>query len=191
MGGTWELSKKTDKKSSSTKSKKNKTPEPWEQSIYDTEYETNTSRTQQRSKKRGNTVFLTLLLIMLVLIIAIPAIVWVMIINGDDKPAQTAPSSTVSSSTISSSTSESSSESSESSSSSEESQEPEPEVDTPESAPVVDTPQQNEAEYATVNNGEGPYTFANRHGISLQTLYELNGINENSTLQPGESLRIR
>ena len=47
--------------------------EPWEQPIYDTEYDDSASRSQQRKQKRGNSLFLTIVLVLLFLIVAIPA----------------------------------------------------------------------------------------------------------------------
>lgn len=57
------------------KSKKNlehTSTEPWEKSIYETEYEPTQSRTEQRKIKKGNTTFITLLVVLIVIIIAVP-----------------------------------------------------------------------------------------------------------------------
>lgn len=47
-------------------------------------------------------------------------------------------------------------------------------------------------EYTTVQKGEGPPDIAARVGISVETLYELNGIDPNNyMLYPGDTLRIK
>lgn len=50
----------------------NETQEPWEQPIYDTEYDQSSSRSQQRKKKRGTSKFLIILVVLLALCIALP-----------------------------------------------------------------------------------------------------------------------
>lgn len=47
-------------------------------------------------------------------------------------------------------------------------------------------------EYTTVQAGEGPEQVAARTGISVETLYQLNGIDPNNyMLYPGDTLRIK
>ena len=145
--------------------------------------------------------------------IPVGAGIWVLNHNND-APTTASSSSTVESTTESSttesstteSTSETSSSTSESSSSSSSSS----------SAPASTTPsssepaqQENNAgqentqtdqgqgatgteEYTTVQAGEGPEQVAARTGISVETLYQLNGIDPNNyMLYPGDTLRIK
>lgn len=52
-------------------------------------------------------------------------------------------------------------------------------------------PSQSVEEYTTVQAGEGPPEIAARVGISVETLYELNGIDPNNyMLYPGDTLRV-
>lgn len=194
-----------DKKKQSSK-RETDGKQPWEQSIYDTEYDAVGSRSQKRKTKKGNTLFLKLLLTMLILIVAI-IIGWILFLRFDSGQNNvTAPTNSTSSSTIEStvnSTSEVPVESTEPS-------ESEPVVEEPpaeEEPPAVEEPQTTPeesyntdddttdadtgAEYAEVQRGEGHNTFATRNGISLERMYELNGLNSSSVIHPGESLRIR
>lgn len=53
-------------------------------------------------------------------------------------------------------------------------------------------PSQPVEEYTTVQAGEGPPEIATRVGISVETLYELNGIDPNNyMLYPGDTLRVK
>lgn len=53
-------------------------------------------------------------------------------------------------------------------------------------------PSQPVEEYTTVQAGEGPPEIAARVGISVETLYELNGIDPNNyMLYPGDTLRVK
>lgn len=185
----------------------NETQEPWEQPIYDTDDET-TSRTQQRRQKRGTSKFLVILVILLSLCILVPA-GFVMWLTHDKKNADSTPStassslvsSTKESSTNESSTSESSTtETSESESSSSSSEESVPsstssEESVPSSTENNQQDQQNAQageQYITVQNGEGPNQVAARAGISVDQLYQLNGIDPNNfLLYPGQQLRIK
>lgn len=190
------MSRRSEKKSGSSKNGKSASNQPWEQSIYDTKYETTETRTRsnQRKRKRGDTVFLTMLVIMLVLIIAIPTVALMYIKNeGRNTPvAASTESSTVISSTIESSSSAevSSTEDSEAQESTDENQEEITDPNATDDGTDTNT-DDGTGEYATVQAGDGPYTFASRNGITLDQLYQLNGMNENSMMQPGQSLRIR
>lgn len=54
------------------------------------------------------------------------------------------------------------------------------------------TPSQPVEEYTTVQSGEGPPQVAARVGISVEELYELNGIDPNNfMLYPGDTLRVK
>lgn len=222
---------------------KNDNQEPWEQPIYDTEGEDLGSRTQRRSSKNGNKVFLISLVVLLVLCIGLIMGFWMIVTRDTDRAAvsesttetTTAISSTKESSTKESSTKESSSESStvESSSSSSEtvpsSSETEPSSseetpaaddtvqqadgtnngttnndttnnattngDTTNNGTTNDQTTQNantEGDYTLVRDGEGPNQVAARTGVSVDTLFQLNGLDPNNyMLYPGQQLRIR
>lgn len=222
---------------------KNDNQEPWEQPIYDTEGEDLGSRTQRRSNKNGNKVFLISLVVLLVLCIGLIMGFWMIVTRDTDRAAvsesttetTTAISSTKESSTKESSTKESSSESStvESSSSSSETvpSSSETEPSSSEETPAADdTVQQadgtnngttnndttnnatnngnttnngttdnqttqnanTEGDYTLVRDGEGPNQVAARTGVSVDTLFQLNGLDPNNyMLYPGQQLRIR
>ena len=54
------------------------------------------------------------------------------------------------------------------------------------------SPEPAEEQYTTVQNGEGPPQVASRVGISVDQLYELNGIDpDNFLMYPGQQLRIK
>lgn len=222
---------------------KNDNQEPWEQPIYDTEGENLGSRTQRRSNKNGNKVFLISLVVLLVLCIGLIMGFWMIVTRDTDRAAvsesttetTTAISSTKESSTKESSTKESSSESStvESSSSSSETvpSSSETEPSSSEETPAADDTMQQadgtnngttnndttnnattngdttnngttnnqtnqnantEGDYTLVRDGEGPNQVAARTGVSVDTLFQLNGLDPNNyMLYPGQQLRIR
>lgn len=222
---------------------KNDNQEPWEQPIYDTEGEDLGSRTQRRSNKNGNKVFLISLVVLLVLCIGLIMGFWMIVTRDTDRAAvsesttetTTAISSTKESSTKESSTKESSSESStvESSSSSSETvpSSSETEPSSSEETPAADDTLQQadgtnngttnndttnnattngdttnngttnnqtnqnantEGDYTLVRDGEGPNQVAARTGVSVDTLFQLNGLDPNNyMLYPGQQLRIR
>lgn len=61
-----------------------------------------------------------------------------------------------------------------------------------EKAPESSAAPQPVEEYTTVQAGEGPPEIAARVGISVETLYQLNGIDPNNyMLYPGDTLRIK
>lgn len=181
------------------------TKEPWEQPIYDTNYDTNSSRLEQRQQKKGNTLFLVVLVIMLLLIIAIPIgfYFWATQDSG-----RTATSQTTESSLVSSETKESSKASSESSESSAPSESSEPAESAPESEqPVEETPEETPEsseetvpsssevtegeDYTQVIAGEGFNQISARTGVPIDTILQLNGLQIDSTILPGQTLRIK
>lgn len=74
-----------------------------------------------------------------------------------------------------------------------ETQKPESEVAVEEAIPSSEEQpvENNDPMYAEVLNGEGPRQFAERNGISLDSLMQLNGFEENYGVVPGQSLRIK
>ena len=199
----------------------NETQEPWEQPIYDTEDEAS-SRSTQRQQKKGNTLFLSLFLILLGLCIAIPAGAYFWIRNGSSNSATAASSSSTTSSIVESSTVESTVESTTVSSeptsdtqsvagettptsavtpeTTPSSTVTEPEQTTPSSvAPQETTPTSTPEAGAGVSGsttvvqaGEGPRQVAERAGITVDQLFQLNGIDPNNyMLYPGQELRVQ
>lgn len=163
--------------------------EPWEQSIYDTDKNIGASRSEKRQHKKGNTVFLTILVILLLLIIALPVGTYLYVMrdkpNDNKNASQPSSSVVVQSSSKNSSTQPSSSTSTESStsSSSEDAQS--------NSVPQETTPTSEAAVYTEVLSGEGPNQVATRNGITTDELLQLNGLSLDSVLQPGQSLRVK
>lgn len=72
-----------------------------------------------------------------------------------------------------------------------------PESTEPSSTQVVEAPASSESantegDYTVVRDGEGPNQVAARTGVSVDTLYELNGLDPNNYMMyPGQQLRIR
>lgn len=181
------MNKRSNQNSDNPK-KKSSAQQPWEQSIYDTEYETISSRSKQRRRKRGNTVFLTWLVIMLSLIVAVPALaVYFVWGEGNNPLAQPAPSS--------SSEESSALETSESSAESSSTKETQSSADQSSDSGYDDTDDSDSddgtGDYATVQAGDGLWTFAQRNGVTLDDLYDLNDIDDSSSLYPGQTLRIK
>lgn len=173
------------------KNKPTEAREPWEQSIYDTKDDAGHSRIEKRQYKKGNTVFLTILVILLLLIIALPigTFWWV----ARDKPNENKGGSpTTSSSVVASSTKESSAPASSTSqeqpesSGTEDPTQPEGSVEDPNA-----TPEATEPVYAEVQAGEGFRQVAERYGVTVDQILELNGLSADAVLHPGDSLRVQ
>ena len=118
--------------------------------------------------------------------------------SSDNDSSESTASTETDTSTESSEASDSSeaSESSESSDSSEASDSSETsessEAQTPESSEEPTTPDENSQEVITVLDGEGPQQVADRAGITLDQLFQLNGIDPNNyMLYPGQELRTK
>lgn len=197
------MSRKSKQKAEQSNKRKASSKEPWEQSIYDTESTPTVSRSQQHQKKRGNTVFMTWLVILLSLCVLVPLAVGLYLLNESNNDKATA-SSTSSSSIVASKESTTASSTTESSSSAADTTADEnADQNTDQNADAgTDTDTNTDdgtttdegtdgVDYGTVQAGEGPYSFATRYGISLDTLYSLNGINANTMLQPGQQLKIK
>ncbi|WP_086313128.1 hypothetical protein A5821_000709 [Enterococcus sp. 7F3_DIV0205] len=184
------MSKKDSKKPSGAR-------EPWEQSIYDTDKNTGGSRSEKRQQKKGNTVFLTILVILLLLIIALPVGTYLYVMR--DKPNDNKQASQPSSSVVVQSSTKNSSTQSSSSSANASQETPASSSDAvtdgaQSSVPQETTPTsaaEEAAVYTEVLNGEGPNQVASRNGITTDELLQLNGLNLNSVLQPGQSLRVK
>lgn len=170
------------------KVRKSDAREPWEQSIYEPESDTRHSRVEKRQGKRGNTVFLTILVFLLVMIIALPTGTYFFITrdkSNNSKNANTTPSSSVVKST-----SKSSAEADSSSIDSESLPESTNAEGTPTSS---DNQQQGDGQpvYDTVQKGEGFQQVAERNGISISELESLNGMSSSTIIQPGQQLRVK
>lgn len=176
------MSKKNKKRGTKSANSEKK---PWEQPIYDTKYSVSGTRSQRRKKKSGSALFIKLLIPMLILIVALP-LAWLAYIQYDSSNSTPTPTSS-SSSTAPSESSSSVAPETEPTEVSEAPVEEEPPASEEETIPSED---ESTYQYATVRAGDGHYTFAQRNGISLETLYELNDMNQNTVIMPDESLRI-
>nr|WP_236674624.1 SAG1386/EF1546 family surface-associated protein [Enterococcus sp. BWR-S5] len=163
--------------------------EPWEQSIYDTKDDAGHSRIEKRQYKKGNTVFLTILVFLLLMIIALPigTFWWV----ARDKPSENkGGTATTTSSIAASSTQESSAPTSstpQESSAADPNATPEESVEDPNATPEAET----DAVYAEVQAGEGFRQVAERYGVTVEQILELNGLTADAVLHPGDSLRVQ
>lgn len=171
------------------------------------------------NKGGGNTKFLTILVALLLALILIPAGAFFWITRDNDKPAASPESTTqVSkvSSTEKSSTEESSTEESTASTDTQAAQESQQQADaeqqaaqaaasqsqaaaeaaaaqaaqqTTPSSSVADDPN---AQYGTVQSGEGPQQIAGRYGLSVDEFLRLNGMDRsNFYFDPGQQVRIK
>ncbi|MDR1522112.1 MAG: LysM peptidoglycan-binding domain-containing protein [Streptococcaceae bacterium] len=183
--------------------KKDKAKEPWKLQIYDTEQEASNSRLAQRKKKRGNTLFIRLLVILLIVIVSIPTLFYFLTVgkSRSDNVNVAKPSSTKkakSNTRISSNTSSKNSSQVKNlqttTSSEEEDLSSMSNASTNNSTTSSSkTPTQ---QYETVEEGEGLQQIAQRVGISVEILAKLNGITLNldgsfyPAIYPGQELRI-
>lgn len=166
------------------KRKSSETREPWEQSIYDTDNNAGSSRSEKRQQGKGNTAFLTILVILLLLIISIPVGTYLYVVKDNKPAAKTASES--SSVVVQSSTKESTSDSTAASQTQASSE------DTAVSGSAeADANDTTGAVYTEVLSGEGPNQVAARNGITTDELLQLNDLSLNSVLQPGQSLRVK
>lgn len=178
--------------------------EPWEQPIYEEETQENASRSTQYKQKRGNTLFLSIVLFLLFLCVAIPTVVGIWVHQQKTEAASLVSSSSsevakASSSTTKTTTSTTVSETSETVSSSEtveESQSEEPASSSSASSEVVEETTSSSStvsgETIEVLSGEGPNQIAARAGISVEKLLELNGMTlDNFFFAPGQQVRIK
>lgn len=182
------------------KNNQKKVQEPWEQSIYEPDQNGRASRLEKRQQKKGNTFFLTILVILLLLIITLPigTYFWA---TRDNKP-DTSKNVTQSSSVVSSSSAEAKS-TSETETSAPEASETETEQATNQrteesqtsvssSERVQDSQEDGTGTSTTVQNGEGPQQVAERNGLTIEQLLQLNPtMNSNTMLYPGDKLRIK
>lgn len=182
--------------------------EPWEQPIYEEETQENASRSNQYHQKRGNTLFLSIVLFLLFLCVAIPTVVgiWVhqqkteaaSLVSSSSSEVAKASSSTTTTTKMSSTETESTSSTEMTSETVEETQTEEtlpssdessqvsvPEETTPSSSAVA-------GETIEVLSGEGPNQIAARAGISVEKLLQLNGMSmDNFFFAPGQQVRIK
>lgn len=167
------------------KIRKSDAREPWEQSIYEPENDDRHSRVEKRQSKKGNTVFLTMLVFLLVMIIALPTGTYFYITR--DKSNNSKDNNTTPSSSLVESTSKSSVDSQASSSSSSSSESAE------EAPSSLDNQQQDNGQsaYDTVQAGEGFQQVAERNGISIAELERLNGMSSSTVIQPGQQLKVK
>ena len=182
--------------------------EPWEQPIYEEETQENASRSNQYHQKRGNTLFLSIVLFLLFLCVAIPTVVGIWVHQQKTEAASLVSSSSSEVAKASSSTTtttKTSSTETESTSSTEMTSETVGETQTEETLPSSDesnqvsvpeetTPSSSAVAGETIEvlSGEGPNQIAARAGISVEKLLQLNGMSmDNFFFAPGQQVRIK
>lgn len=182
--------------------------EPWEQPIYEEETQENASRSNQYHQKRGNTLFLSVVLFLLFLCVAIPTVVGIWVHQQKTEAASLVSSSSSEVAKASSSTTtttKTSSTETESTSSTEMTSETVGETQTEETLPSSDesnqvsvpeetTPSSSAVAGETIEvlSGEGPNQIAARAGISVEKLLQLNGMSmDNFFFAPGQQVRIK
>jgi len=174
--------------------------EPWDQPIYDSESSESYSRSSQHRQKRGNTLFLSVVLFILFLCVAIPTVVGIWIVQQKNEAASaissTASSQTTQTSvtamTTSASTSSSASETIESSTAASSSTDSASSSTTSESQDTSSSTSEASGDTITVLSGEGPNQIAARAGISVDKLLELNGMTlQNYFFSPGQEVKIK
>lgn len=182
--------------------------EPWEQPIYEEETQENASRSNQYHQKRGNTLFLSIVLFLLFLCVAIPTVVGIWVHQQKTEAASLVSSSSSEVAKASSSTTtttKTSSTETESTSSTEMASETVEETQTEETLPSSDessqvsvpeetTPSSSAVAGETIEvlSGEGPNQIAARAGISVEKLLQLNGMSmDNFFFAPGQQVRIK
>lgn len=197
--------------------KDNERKEPWEQPIYETEYDTSSSRANKRTKKSSNAVFISILVVLLVAIAGILAYMYSISQNRYAKPKKendivmksstsTAPSSSVtkeSNSTVDSSSLEAS-KAAEAEKQAAAAQKAADEAkaaelaaqqnqQTDQNANNTATDQQNQAGTGgsyVVQAGDNLYRIAVNNGMTTDELKALNGITGNE-ISVGQELKLK
>lgn len=175
--------------------------EPWEQPIYDTDYEEGLSRSRKRQTGKKNSIFATLVIILIVAITVMIFATWFWIQKpankqpaNDSTTTQTTTTSTKTTTTSSSAPAAASSSSAATSSSA--APETSSSSSSAETTPSSTTPSSSAAETTgntyTVQAGDSFYAIATKNGLTLQQLYDLNpGTSATSSLHPGDTLNIK
>lgn len=165
------------------------------------------SRTEVHRKDKSNALFVTTLTIALLVLAALPVGAWTIWQNQMNRPVATETTSSSESSSqlaVSQShkkkakhkSSEASSESTASSAASASQTESEAETSSAESTAESSSEASSEsassdATYVTVKAGQGIYRVAANNGLTVDELRQLNGLSSNSTLAPGQRLRVK
>jgi len=158
--------------------KKNKTTqEPWEKSIYETDYEPVASRTAQRKVKKGNALFMKLLVFLIVVIVSGPIIFFVYVQQTrHNTPANTAQTTQTDQTTDETQTQETTTDTTDTDNTDT------TETTTDENAGDGQEGEDNQDEdgattgqqFATVQAGEGINALADRTGVPAETIARLN-----------------
>lgn len=166
------------------------------------------SRTEVHRKDKSNALFVTTLTIALLVLAALPVGAWTIWQNQMNRPVATETSSSSESSSQLAAVSQShkkaakheSSETSSESSAASANSTSQAESDTASSASESTAESSSEASsestssdatYVTVKAGQGIYRVAANNGLTVQELRQLNGLSSNSTLAPGQRLRVK
>lgn len=173
--------------------------EPWDQPIYEPDSSESYSRSSQHRQKRGNNLFLSVVLFILFLCVALPTIAGIWVFQQKNHAAS-AISTTETSQTKTTKSSESATSSSESSSETTDLSTTESSVadssSTTSSSVNEDSSSSSSSEAngdtITVLAGEGPNQIAARAGITVDKLLELNGMTlDNYFFSPGQQVKIK
>jgi len=188
--------------------KDSKGQEPWEQPIYDTEYESATSRSEKRGKKqsKGTGFFMPALIVLILAIIIVPMTYFYIRTNSNalnnpkDEPKTVVKNSSTEESTTES-TKTSSTESSTAETAVEESKPAEQPAEQPEEQQEEqpaenqnnqqpENNQQAAGSTHTVQQGDNLYRIANANGLSVDQLKSMNGLSSNE-LSVGQVLKVK
>ncbi|MDR2833727.1 MAG: LysM peptidoglycan-binding domain-containing protein [Streptococcaceae bacterium] len=177
---------------------KKTTQEPWEKSIYETEYEPTQSRSAQRKVKKGNALFMKILVFLILVIVCVPAGAYFYIQstrhNNNNNAATT---TTTTSTTTEAPYTQEPSQTSETTTN---------DTQTTDTTATTDQTQETTndttnlgQEFTEVLPGEGISLIANRTGVPVETIASLNPTLWTATgdwqpgaaINPGDKIRIK
>lgn len=181
---------------------------PWEQPIYETEYDTNASRTQKRNQgkeSKGNAGFITLLVVML---LAITVLVIYIFVKATDNRTPTAKKEDKIEIKTSESTTKKTVESTKKTETTKPTESPkpeekpaEPEQDQNQNAPIQENPPvqdnaENQPQEApaggvhVVQPGDNLYRIALNNGLTVDQLKQMNGLTGDE-ISIGQQLKVQ
>lgn len=155
------------------------------------------SRTEHRKKREHNSTITTVLIVIIIILAAFPLIYWINHKEALDHPvrteqvAQSSKKKAHSSSTKRVKSSSSSAKAISSSSSLASSSVSSSSTSTSSAASASSSSEVSGAKYVTVQRNGSIYRIAAQNGITVNQLMQLNGLNLNSHLSPGQQLRVR
>lgn len=165
-----------------------KETKPWEKTFsddQDKDQEGNFSRTRRRKQNSYHTMFTTILVVAIIALASAPIIYWVNHQSSFNHPTDTEQVADSSSSKKKSSanSAKTSVETSKVTSSKKASATSKKESSASSSSA--------DEKYVTVEAGQGAYRVAVNNGITVDELYQLNGLSSGATLTPGQQIRVK